>query len=59
MIHCTGTSKVALDVLASVTSEYLLNVGRTIRYLRDKYSRSMTAEVRDSRYGRPANEVHN
>ncbi|KAJ6579927.1 hypothetical protein DFH09DRAFT_979251 [Mycena vulgaris] len=39
-----GTSKVALDVLASVTSEYLLNVGRTIRYLCDKYSQTMTPE---------------
>ncbi|KAJ7104234.1 SAGA complex protein [Mycena belliarum] len=39
-----GTSKVALDILASVTSEYLLNVGRTIRYLCDKYSHTMTAE---------------
>lgn len=41
----SGTSKVALDVLASVTSEYLLNVGRTIRYLSDKYANTMTAEV--------------
>ncbi|KAJ7346467.1 hypothetical protein DFH08DRAFT_700766 [Mycena albidolilacea] len=39
-----GTSNVALDVLASVTSEYLLNVGRTIRYLSDKYSQTMTPE---------------
>ncbi|KAJ7454601.1 hypothetical protein B0H11DRAFT_261161 [Mycena galericulata] len=39
-----GTSKVALDVLASVTSEYILNVGRTIRYLCDKYSQTMTPE---------------
>ncbi|KAJ6626723.1 hypothetical protein B0H10DRAFT_2211001 [Mycena sp. CBHHK59/15] len=38
------TSKAALDVLASVTSEYLLNVGRTMRYLCDKYARTMTAE---------------
>ncbi|RDB25280.1 hypothetical protein Hypma_007354 [Hypsizygus marmoreus] len=39
-----GTSQVALDVLASVTSEYLLNVGRTIRFLCDKYSTNMTPE---------------
>ncbi|KAF7309930.1 SAGA complex protein [Mycena indigotica] len=39
-----GTSQVALDVLASVTSEYLLNVGRTMRYLTDKYAKTMTAE---------------
>lgn len=38
----------ALDVLASVTSEYLLNVGRTIRFLCDKYGNKMTAEVRDT-----------
>lgn len=41
-----GASKVALNVLAGVTSEYLLNVGRTIRFLCDKYSSTMTAEVR-------------
>ncbi|KAF8058681.1 hypothetical protein FPV67DRAFT_1720647 [Lyophyllum atratum] len=39
-----GTSQVALDVLAGVASEYLLNVGRTIRYLCDKYSTTMTPE---------------
>ncbi|KAJ7066452.1 SAGA complex protein [Mycena amicta] len=39
-----GTSKAALDVLASVTSEYLLNVGRTMRYLTDKYAKTMTPE---------------
>ncbi|KAJ6592683.1 hypothetical protein B0H19DRAFT_1245522 [Mycena capillaripes] len=39
-----GTSNAALDVLASVTSEYLLNVGRTMRYLCDKYSQTMTPE---------------
>ncbi|KAF7350023.1 SAGA complex protein [Mycena venus] len=38
-----GTSAVALDVLASVASEYL-NVGRTIRYLCNKYSQTMTPE---------------
>jgi transcriptional activator SPT7 len=42
---CIGTSEIALDVLASVASEYLLNVGRTIRYLCDRYSNSMTPEV--------------
>ncbi|KDQ56329.1 hypothetical protein JAAARDRAFT_208033 [Jaapia argillacea MUCL 33604] len=39
-----GTTKVALDVLAGVTSEYLLNVGRTMRFLCDRYSRKMSAE---------------
>ncbi|KAF5354367.1 hypothetical protein D9758_010777 [Tetrapyrgos nigripes] len=39
-----GTSKAALDVLYGVTSEYLLNVGRTIRFLCDKFSNTMTAE---------------
>ncbi|KAF7308941.1 SAGA complex protein [Mycena kentingensis (nom. inval.)] len=39
-----GTSKVALDVLASVTSEYLLNVGRTLRFMSDKYGKTMTPE---------------
>ena len=40
-----ATSKVALDVLAAVTSEYLLNVGRTIRFLSDKFGKTMTPEV--------------
>ncbi|KAI0629579.1 hypothetical protein C8Q77DRAFT_1141217 [Trametes polyzona] len=39
-----GTSKMALDVLASVTAEYMFNVGRTIRFLCDKYGNKMTAE---------------
>ncbi|KAF9476670.1 hypothetical protein BDN70DRAFT_882134 [Pholiota conissans] len=39
-----GTSKVALDVLSDVTSEYLLNVGRTIKFLTDKFNKTMTAE---------------
>jgi hypothetical protein len=41
-----GTSSVALDVLADVTSQYLLNVGRTIRFLSDKFGKAMTPEVR-------------
>jgi hypothetical protein len=40
-----GTSKIALDVFAGVTSEYLFNVGRTFRFLCDKYSQKMTPEV--------------
>ncbi|RDX48606.1 hypothetical protein OH76DRAFT_1556909 [Lentinus brumalis] len=39
-----GTSKMALDVLSSVASEYLYNVGRTIRFLCDKHGNEMTAE---------------
>jgi hypothetical protein len=40
-----GASKVALDVLTGIAKEYLYNVGRTIRFLTDKYSWTMTAEV--------------
>lgn len=40
-----GTSRAALDVLAGVTSEYLYNVGRTIRFLSDKFGGIMSAEV--------------
>ena len=40
-----GTSKIALDVLTGVASEYLLNVGRTIQFLSDKYGNKMSAEV--------------
>ncbi|KAF8176920.1 hypothetical protein BJ912DRAFT_986398 [Pholiota molesta] len=39
-----GTSKVALDVLADVTSQYLMNVGRTIKFLTDKFGKTMTPE---------------
>ncbi|KAI0074871.1 hypothetical protein K474DRAFT_1499959 [Panus rudis PR-1116 ss-1] len=39
-----GSSKAALDVLAGVASDYLLNVGRTIHYLSEKYARKMTPE---------------
>jgi transcriptional activator SPT7 len=42
---CTGSSTAALNVLTSVASEYLQNVGRTIRFLCDKYSNTMTPEV--------------
>lgn len=41
-----GTSASSLDVLTSVTSEFLLNVGRTLRFLCDKYAKTMTPEVR-------------
>ncbi|KAG1734488.1 hypothetical protein EDB19DRAFT_2040881 [Suillus lakei] len=39
-----GTSSAALDVMVGVTSEYLLNVGRTLRFMCDKYAKSMTPE---------------
>lgn len=39
-----GTSKIALDVLTGVASEYLLNVGRTIQFLSEKYGKKMSSE---------------
>ncbi|KAJ3809100.1 hypothetical protein F5876DRAFT_44602, partial [Lentinula aff. lateritia] len=39
-----GTSRAALDVLSGVASEYLLNVGRTIKFLCDKFANTMSAE---------------
>ncbi|KAH8110536.1 hypothetical protein DFH11DRAFT_1514277 [Phellopilus nigrolimitatus] len=39
-----STSRAALDVFTGVAAEYLFNVGRTLRYLCDKYSQQMTAE---------------
>ncbi|KAH0829043.1 hypothetical protein J3R83DRAFT_2498 [Lanmaoa asiatica] len=39
-----GTSTSTMDVLTGVTSEFLLNVGRTLRFLCDKYARTMTPE---------------
>ena len=40
-----GTSKIALDVLTGVASEYLFNVGQTIEFLLDKYGNKMSPEV--------------
>ncbi|KAG1882461.1 hypothetical protein F4604DRAFT_1744161 [Suillus subluteus] len=39
-----GASSAALDVMVGVTSEYFLNVGRTLRFMCDKYAKSMTPE---------------
>jgi transcriptional activator SPT7 len=39
-----GSSSAALDVMVGVTSEYFLNVGRTLRFMCDKYAKSMTPE---------------
>ncbi|KAF4620397.1 hypothetical protein D9613_001187 [Agrocybe pediades] len=39
-----GTSSVALDVLSDVAAEYLLNVGKTIRFLTDKFGKTMSPE---------------
>ncbi|OCB85846.1 hypothetical protein A7U60_g7200 [Sanghuangporus baumii] len=39
-----STSRAALDVFTGVATEYLFNVGRTLRYLCDKYSKQMSAE---------------
>ena len=44
-MNLTGSSQTTLDVLTGVTAEYLFNVGRTIRFLCDKYSKTMTPEV--------------
>jgi hypothetical protein len=35
----------ALDVLAAVASKYLLNVGRTIQFLSDKFGKTMTPKA--------------
>ncbi|KAJ3923858.1 hypothetical protein F5877DRAFT_30731, partial [Lentinula edodes] len=39
-----GMSFPALDVLSGVASEYLLNVGRTIKFLCDKFANTMSTE---------------
>jgi len=44
-ILATGASGAALDVLTGVASEFLLNLGRTLRFLCDKYAQTMTPEV--------------
>jgi len=40
-----GTSQVSLDVLSGILAEYISNVGRTIKFLSDKYAGTMTPEV--------------
>lgn len=35
----------ALDVLSGILTEYISNVGRTIKFLSDKYAGTMTPEV--------------
>ena len=45
LIAYPGSSSMALDVLSSIASEYLMNVGRTLRFYVDKYSNNMTSEV--------------
>lgn len=44
-ILATGASAAALDVLTGVAAEFLLNLGRTLRFLCDKYAQTMTPEV--------------
>lgn len=39
-----GASGGALEVLTAVASEFLLNLGRTLRFLCDKYAHTMTSE---------------
>ncbi|KAF9017827.1 hypothetical protein BDZ89DRAFT_1165526 [Hymenopellis radicata] len=39
-----GTSRATLDVLSGVTAEYFYNVGRTIRFLSDKFGGTMSPE---------------
>ncbi|KAI6168663.1 hypothetical protein EDD17DRAFT_1529032 [Pisolithus thermaeus] len=39
-----GASSGALDVLTGVASEFFLNLGRTLRFLCDKYAHTMTSE---------------
>ncbi|KAJ8488105.1 hypothetical protein ONZ45_g14087 [Pleurotus djamor] len=39
-----ASSQEALSVLSSLTSDYLSNVGRTIRFLSDKYGHTMSPE---------------
>ncbi|KAI0343585.1 hypothetical protein BDW22DRAFT_1356046 [Trametopsis cervina] len=39
-----GTSKVALDVMVGIAADYLNSLGRTIKFLVDKYANKMSAE---------------
>ena len=40
-----GTSQVSLDMLSGILAEYISNVGRTIKFLSDRYAGTMTPEV--------------
>lgn len=42
----SGASKGALDVLTDVAADFMMNLGRTLRYYSDKYAQTMTPEVR-------------
>lgn len=47
-----GAHRAALDVLTDVGSEFLMNLGRTLRVYSDRYSHKMSPEVRAERcYG--------
>jgi len=36
---------VSLDVISGILAEYISNVGRTIKFMSDKYGGTMTPEV--------------
>lgn len=40
-----GSSAMALNVLSGIAGEFLMNVGRTLRFYLDRYSGGMTPEV--------------
>ncbi|KAF5355103.1 hypothetical protein D9756_005773 [Leucocoprinus leucothites] len=39
-----GTTQVSLDVMSGILAEYISNVGRTIKFMSDKYAGTMTPE---------------
>ena len=48
-----GSSKAALDVLNDVAAEFIMNIGRTMRFLVDEHGQKMTPEVRSIRLCTP------
>lgn len=45
-ISDVGASKGALNVLSDVAADFMMNLGRTLRFYSDKYGQTMSAEVR-------------
>lgn len=48
--HGKGGSQAALDVLQHVAADYLMNVGRTFRFMIDTFGKTMSNEVRLALY---------
>jgi hypothetical protein len=44
-VPCSATTGIALEVLANLAAEYLMNAGHTMRFFLDRFGHSFSAEV--------------